>query len=564
MTDSSASDPGSVPLDQLTASLASGPDGLSSGEAARRLAANGPNSIQEKKEHPLVKFLSYFWAPIPWLIEVALVLSLLLQHWPDVIIIAVLLLMNGFVGFYEEFQAADTIAALKKSLAVTAHVRRDRDWMDVPVANLVAGDLIHMALGDVVPADARILDDGKVNVDQSALTGESLPVSRSTGDQIYSGSVLTRGQANALVYATGSNSFFGKTSALVQSAGTVSHFQKAVLGIGKILIYAALILVAVTTMSSLLHGDPWVDAVEFGLVVVIASVPVAMPAVLSVTMAVGARKLAAQKAVVSHLPAVEELGGIDVLCSDKTGTLTQNKIQVRDPWAAPGVKGQELVRAAALATSTDSKDAIDLAVLAWLREPELIQGYSPTAFTAFDPTTKRTQAEVTDPDGRVMFYTKGAPQVILTLCTREGPGTVSAYQDAVTGFAVRGDRALGVADSHDGNTWRLLGVLPLADPPREDSASTIAAATRLGVKVKMVTGDALAIGKQIAFQVGIGTNLMDAEELISANTAPTTTPTGRRTPQDGAPHRLQAAPPRSRTWSSTLTVSPKCSRNTNT
>lgn len=519
-----------MPVDQLAISLSSGPDGLSSEEAARRLAANGPNSIQGTKEHPLLKFLSYFWAPIPWLIEVALVISLVLQHWPDAIIIAVLLLLNGFVGFYEEHQAADTIAALKKSLAVTAHVRRGGDWVDVPVSGLVAGDLVHVALGDVVPADARILDDGKVSVDQSALTGESLPVSRSTGDQLYSGSVLIRGQANALVYATGTNSFFGKTSALVQSAGTVSHFQKAVLGIGKILIYAALILVAVTTVSSLLHSDSWVDAAEFGLVVVIASVPVAMPAVLSVTMAVGARQLAAQKAVVSHLPAVEELGGIDVLCSDKTGTLTQNRIEVGDPWVAPDVTGQELIRAAVLASSADSNDAIDLAVRGWLTRPELIQGYSCTAFTAFDPTTKRTQADAAGPDGSIVLCTKGAPQIILALCTRESPDTVMAYRDAIARFAVRGDRALGVADSHDGNTWRLLGVLPLADPPREDSATTIADAIQLGLKVKMVTGDALAIGKQIASQVGIGTNLIDANELVTANTATTTSPAVRRTP----------------------------------
>ncbi|MDQ6754578.1 MAG: plasma-membrane proton-efflux P-type ATPase [Actinomycetota bacterium] len=534
MTQSSSttSDPSALPLNQLAASLGSGPDGLSSEEAARRLASNGPNAIQETKKHPLLMFLSYFWAPIPWLIEVALVLSLILQHWPDAIIIAVLLLMNGFVGFYEEHQASDTIAALKKSLATTAHVRRDRDWVDVPVAGLVTGDLIHVALGDIVPADARILDDGKVSVDQSALTGESLPVSRSTGDQVYSGSVLARGQANAMVYATGDNSFFGKTTALVQSAGTVSHFQKAVLRIGTILIYAALILIAVTTASSLLHGDSWVDAVDFGLVVVIASVPVAMPAVLSVTMAVGARKLATQKAVVSHLPAVEELGGIDVLCSDKTGTLTQNRVQVGDPWAAPGVTEQELIRAAVLASSPDSKDAIDLAVRAWLTDQHLIQGYTLTAFTAFDPTTKRTQADTTRPDGGSHFYTKGAPQVIRTLCTHENPDTVSDYQDTIAGFAKRGDRALGVAESQDGNNWRLLGVLPLADPPRGDSASTIADAIQLGVQVKMVTGDALAIGKQIASQVGIGSNLIDANELETANTATTTTPApkGRHIP----------------------------------
>lgn len=512
-------DPATMPLDELVDRLDSGSNGLSAAEAARRLAADGPNAIQETRKRPLLAFLGYFWAPIPWLIEVALLLSIVLQHWADVIIIAVLLLMNGLVGFYEEHQAADAIAALKKSLATTAHVRRDRTWQDVPVEEIVAGDLIHLALGDVVPADARILDDGTVSVDQSALTGESLPVSRSTGAQLYAGSVVARGQANALVYATGANSYFGKTAMLVRGAGNVSHFQQAVLRIGKVLIYAALILVTITTASDLMRGGTWFDAVEFGLVVVIASVPVAMPAVLSVTMAVGARSLARKKAVVSHLPAVEELGGVDILCSDKTGTLTQNRIEVGVPWSAPGVDAQALILAAAAASSPDSKDAIDLAVRAAVTDPNLLDAYTVTAFTPFDPRSKRTEAQTTDRLGAPTRFTKGAPQVIAALCSNESADTMAGYAAAVCDFAGRGDRALGVAECRDGCTWRLLGLLPLADPPREDSAATVAAATELGVQVKMITGDALAIGKQVAFQVGIGTNLLDAAELAGPELA---------------------------------------------
>lgn len=498
-------------VEDLAGALGSGPDGLSTAEAAKRLAENGPNEVEEEKKSPLLAFLAYFWAPIPWLIEAALVLSLILGHWSDAAIIAVLLLMNGLVGYHEEHQASDTIAALKKSLATTGRVRRDGTWKDVPVRELVVGDLVHLGLGGIVPADVRILESTAVAADQSALTGESLPVSRARGDELYSGSVLTRGQASALVIATGADSYFGRTAALVGQAGTVSHFQRAVLQIGRILVYAALGLVALTTASSLLRGDTAFDAVEFALVVIIASVPVAMPAVLSVTMAIGARKLAADKAVVSHLPAVEELGGIDVLCSDKTGTLTQNSIRVGTPWHAPGVDGAHLVRAAALASSPAGKDAIDLAVLA-SAPAGAVSGHAVTSFTPFDPTTKRTVADIVGPDGTAFSVAKGAPQVIAAMCGSEDPVTAAAYNRQVALFAGRGDRALGVAERRAGQ-WRLLGLLPLADPPREDSAETVRAAEGLGVRVKMVTGDALAIGRSIAAQVGIGPDLLDAGQL---------------------------------------------------
>ncbi|GAB2766969.1 plasma-membrane proton-efflux P-type ATPase [Sinomonas soli] len=503
---------GGVPVEDLAAQLGSGPDGLTSEEAARRLAADGPNAVEERRRNPALVFLGYFWAPIPWLIEAALVLSIVLQHWPDAVIIAVLLAMNGLVAYREEHEAADTVAALKKSLAATARVRRDGEWADLPVRDLVVGDLVHLQLGDIVPADGCVWGGAAVSVDQSALTGESLPVSKARGEEVYSGSVLARGQTDALVTATGAESFFGRTTALVGAAGTASHFQRAVLRIGQILIYAALVLVAATTASSLLRGDTPFDAIEFALVVIIASVPVAMPAVLSVTMAVGARRLASQKAVVSHLPAVEELGGIDVLCADKTGTLTQNLIRVGTPWSSPGTDPGRILRAAALASDPSGKDAIDLAVLAAAPPGWQAADGTTASFTPFDPTSKRSEAAVVPAGSPEFRVTKGAPQVIARLCEHEDAATARAYSDQVGLFAQRGDRALGVAERRGGG-WRLLGLLPLADPPREDSAATVRAAEELGVEVKMVTGDALAIGQTISAAVGIGPNLLPASRL---------------------------------------------------
>jgi H+-transporting ATPase len=358
-----------LPLPAALAELEASPAGLTGEQARARLERFGPNEITEQHKNPLLVLLGYFWAPIPWMIEVALILSLVVRHWTDAVIIGVLLVMNGAVAFTEEHQAANAIAALKQRLAVTARVLRDQAWATIPVSELVPGDVIRVRLGDVAPADARLLGDVSVQVDQSSLTGESLPVTRGAGDVLYSGAVVVRGEGEALVYATGAASFFGRTTALVETAGTVSHFQRAVMRIGHYLIVLALALVTLTLVVSVARGNPVLQMLEFALVVTIASVPVALPAVLSVTMAVGARALARRQAVVSHLPAVEELGGIDVLCSDKTGTLTQNRLTLGEPTVLAASDAQALVLAAALASEEENADAIDLAILAGLTDP---------------------------------------------------------------------------------------------------------------------------------------------------------------------------------------------------
>ena len=342
-----------------------------------------------------------------------------------------------------------------------------------------------------------------VEVDQSALTGESLPATRKPGEAVFSGSIIRQGEIGALVYATGANTYFGKTAQLVQEAHTVSHFQQAVLKIGNYLIILAVALVAVIITVAIFRGDPILTTLQFALVLTVAAIPVAMPTVLSVTMAVGARLLAKKEAIVSRLVAIEELAGVDVLCADKTGTLTQNKLTLGDPFSVNNVPAEQVILNAALASRADNNDTIDLAVLGGLKDKEALKGYQVVHFQPFDPVHKRTEATVKGTDGKTFKVTKGAPQVILELSANAGQ-VKPAVEKAVNEFAARGFRSLGVARAEGDGQWQFLGVLPLFDPPREDAKATIATARQMGVKIKMVTGDALAIAKETAKKLGHG------------------------------------------------------------
>jgi len=486
--------------------------GLSSAEAKKRLDQYGPNALIENKVNPILKFLSYFWGPIPWMIEIAAVLSILSQDWVDFAIIMTLLLFNSVVGFWQEFQAGNAVEALKKKLASKSRVLRDGKWQVIEAAELVPGDVIRIRLGDIVPADVDLIEGEYLTIDQSAMTGESLPVTKKVGDTAYSGSVAKQGEMIGKVTATGANTFFGKTTELVMSAKSISHFQKAVIQIGNFLIYISLALVTLLIIVQLDRGDSILSLFKFALILTVASIPVALPAVLSVTMAAGALSLSRKKAIVTRLESIEEMAGMDILCSDKTGTLTQNKLELQDPVTFGDVTPEQLILTAALASKEENQDPIDLAVLQGLTDKSVLDSYQQTDFVPFDPVSKRTEATVTK--GTTFKVTKGAPQVILKLCNPDSQ-LMEKAQNSVMAFARKGYRTLGVAQSDDGKTWQFLGLLPMADPLRVDSVETVQEARNHGIEVKMVTGDNIAIAKEIGGQLNLGDKIFPASDLIS-------------------------------------------------
>jgi H+-transporting ATPase len=484
--------------------------GLADSQVNDRISKYGYNELQEEKANPFLKFLSYFWGPIPWMIEAAVILSAIVRHWADFWIILVLLFMNAVVGFWEEYQAGNAIEALKKRLALQARVLRNGTWKTILSRELVPGDIIRLRLGEIIPADARLLQGDPIEVDQSVLTGESLPVERKTEDSVYSGSIVNQGEIEAIVYATGSNTYFGKTAQMVEGVKTTSHFQKAVLKIGDYLIAIAVTLVVLILITALFRHESMLTTLRFALVLTVAAIPVAMPTVLSVTMAVGAKLLAAKQAIVRRLASIEELAGIDILCSDKTGTLTQNKLTLGEAVSVGDADKVEIVLCGALASRAEDKDPIDLAVIKGLKDPHVLDSYKITHFQPFDPVHKRTEATVKDAKGKTFKVSKGAPQVIFELAANKAD-VKDALEKTVNEFAGKGYRSLGVAKTDQKGSWQYLGVLPLSDPPREDCKDTIVAAKQMGLSVKMVTGDQVAIAKEIAGQIGLGKNILDAQ-----------------------------------------------------
>ena len=498
-------------IDELLEKMAVDKRGLSSSEAEKRRQQYGPNEIQEKKANPLKKFLGYFWGPIPFMIEAAVIMSAAIQRWPDFGIILTLLLVNAIVGFWQEHKAGNAIELLKKRLAIKARVLRDGKWQEMPAGELVPGDIARLRLGDIIPADVKLIDGDYLLTDESALTGESLPVEKHLSDVGYASSIVKQGEMSALVVNTGTRTFFGKTTTLVEEAKTPSHFQKAISKIGDYLIFLAIGLVIVIFLVSIFRGQNVLEIIQFALILTVASIPAALPAVLSVTMAIGAIALAKKEAIVSKLVSIEEMAGMDVLCSDKTGTITKNALTLGGTKPYAEFSENDVLLLSALASREEDQDPIDKAILVKTKSTTdiaaKIEQIKVTSFKPFDPVIKRTEATVQREDGSQFKVTKGAPQAILALIEDKKSISDKLTED-VDEFARKGYRALGVARTDKKNRWQFTGLIGLFDPPREDSAETIETAQSMGVNVKMVTGDHIAIAKEISSQVNLGKNIV--------------------------------------------------------
>lgn len=441
--------------------------GLSSDEAHARLVVSGRNALPEPTSHPLLLLLSKFWAPVPWMLEAAVALELILGKRSEVIIIGALLLFNGFLSLLQERKAANALALLRKSLPVLARVMRDGEWQVIDSQEIVVGDAIYLRMGDIVPADSRIAD-GQISVDQSTLTGESQPVDLTVGQTGHAGATVVRGEASAEVIATGRNTSFGKTAQLVSTAKTVSHLEAIIFRIVKYLVILDLALVAALVVFAWVTGLPLREMMPFGLILLIASVPAALPATFTLATALGSMELARAGVLVTRLSAIEEAAAMDILLSDKTGTLTENQLSVKETVAYPPLSAADLMRLAAYASDAGNQDPIDLAILRSCAERgiNVSRGYR-TQFLPFDPATKVSEAFVTE-NGGAFHAVKGFPTSVVAKAIPN-----SAWQADIQELASKGYRVIAVASGTVGQALSLTGLIAFEDLPRTDSKKLV-------------------------------------------------------------------------------------------
>jgi len=482
-------------------------NGLSDEDVKQRQNSYGLNEVAEKKQLLVLLFLKHFWGLTAIMLEITIVLSFLLHKYIDVYLIGGLMLFNAVIGFFQESKAAKTVKALKQSLQVLVRVLRNTKWQQVLASQLVPGDIIRIRTGDFMTADAKIID-GEAGADQSALTGESMLISKNEGEMLFSGSVIKNGECNAVVTATGVNTFFGKTIQLVQMAKPRLHMEEVVANVVKILFSIVLVFVGLTIAFSLFRGETIISMLPLVLILLVTAVPVAMPAMFTVSMAKGSQQLAAKGILVSRLSATEDAATLTTLCIDKTGTITQNKLSVQDIMADENYTIDDILRYGVLASVAANNDPIDIAFLQKAEHNNIdTSGYKQTSFTPFSATIKRTEAMV-QKDGKLFKVMKGAYNTIKGLCILQQ----SKLDKTVDGWAAKGFKTIAVAIQRD-NITSMVGIVALVDPPLSDSAKMIKEIKELGVTVKMLTGDAQPIAKEIASQVGVGDDIVAASLL---------------------------------------------------
>ncbi|MEL9914725.1 MAG: plasma-membrane proton-efflux P-type ATPase [Thermoplasmatales archaeon] len=476
-----------------------GIEGLSTEEAKLRLAKYGPNEVPEKKKNPVGEFLKRFWGLTPWMLELTIVFSFLIHKMINVYIISGLLVVNAIIGYTQEERASKAVELLKRSLQVNAKVLRDGQWVVIKARDLVPGDVVRLRAGDFVPADVKILDDSEMEVDQSALTGESLPVSKKKGDKVFSGSIVRKGESNGIVEATGMKTYFGRTAELVSIARPKLHMEEITTRIVNYLLVIVVVLLGVIFLFSYLRGLNLIEVVPLALVLLVFAVPVALPAMFTVSMAVGSLEAVRKGALVTRLNAIEDAATMDVLCADKTGTLTQNRLSISRVVPVGGFSEKEGLLYGYLASQEANNDPIDMAFIRSAKEAGISkEGIKIRNFKGFDPSTRRTEALVTL-NGKDIAVVKGAVETILELCKYEKDEEIKKVVDEI---AKQGDRVIAVAVSEDGS-YKLAAIIGLSDPPRPTTKAIIEELKDLGIKLKMLTGDAEEIAREIARAIGL-------------------------------------------------------------
>ena len=498
--------------EETTNLLQSSNAGLTDTEAKSRAEKLGYNEVKERARNPAKEFATRLWGPVAWLLELTIILSITIGHYPEAVIIVLLLFLNAAIGFQRTSNSQRALQLLKKRLALKAKVLRDGNWTVKDSREIVPGDVISIGLGDLVPADAKVLQ-GSVSVDQSALTGESLPVKVGESGVLYSSSLIQRGDAVALVVNTGQNTLFGKTAELVKTARPKSHQEELMLSLVKYSMYFSLGLLVLVIADAFFVHAALLTTVTFSLIFLIAAIPAAMPAVFSIVLTVGSTNLASKGILVTRLDSIEDAASLEVLCLDKTGTVTQNALSVADPVPSSGFTKEDVIKMAALASTEEYRDVIDLAVIRYANEIHVkLDTYRKVSFTPFDPSRKMSEADVVAKDGHRFRVIKGASQVVMAL---PGKKWEEEYERTVEDMSSRGYRVLAIAISEDSlsDGYRPVGLLPLSDPPRAESRTMIEELRAMGVRPKMLTGDNVAIAREIGNEVGFGDRIYRMSEL---------------------------------------------------